>query len=222
MFRHKVGRILAAALVMGAFGVLGSTSAHAGSPPPIDVSADRVVCNTVVGTATYATPLASGGPTSGPNLVTLKATLDGCVDTNNSNVHLAASTLKGTFQTSNGTNCSGLLGTTSTTASSIKVTWKAITGTPKLVVGSAPASSSITLSAVTGGLYTSDPWGGTYGQFSVAAGQATVTGAFTGGHGGAASTFAATSGQDSGALGNACTGKGLKTINFGIGNVAFG
>jgi hypothetical protein len=178
-----------------------------------------VTCNSIVGTIKFATPLSNAGSPTGSNQINLKVTVDGCTDTSNANVKVGASKLSGNITTNNGTQCVGLFGPSAVNASTT-IKWKAQSGTPKLVMsGNVPAVSTLTIIQTVGGTYNSDTWGGTYGAFSVTAGHAGVSGAFTGGNAGATSTLTATTGQDVGAVGNACAGKGIKALNFGIGGL---
>jgi hypothetical protein len=215
----KLAALASAATLLTGLGVVATTAARASAPPPINVTNDKVTCNSVVGTIKFATPLSNAGSPTGSNQINIKVTLDGCTDTTNANAKIGASKLKGTISTNNGTQCVGLFGPSNVSASTT-VKWKAQSGTPKLVMtGNVPAASTVTINQTAGSTYNSDTWGATYGAFAVTAGHAGVSGAFTGGNGGATSTFTATTGQDVGALGNACAGKGLKSLNFGIGGI---
>ena len=111
------------------------------------------------------------------------------------------------------------------------------TGTPKIT----PTASTFTINQTWGGTYNdggqtspaaaSDSWGGQYGFFAI--GSATsglpvgaaqsytlapgLSGAFTGGDGGATTFFQGNTNQTTGALGVACLTTGLKGVTFGIG-----
>jgi hypothetical protein len=215
--------------VVGVLAVAGGIMATAlpasAAVPTVNVQNDKVSCNTIVGKISFTTALTLTGPTTGANTIKVSAVVDGCTDSTNSNVHIKATHLSIALNTNNGTACTGLFGNSAVTASST-VKWAASDPTvEKLVInGNLPAATTDTITGTTGGTYASDTWGGSYGEFSVAApAQETVSGAFTGGDGGVSSSFTATTGQDVGALLNACSSiKGIKTINFGIGNISFG
>jgi hypothetical protein len=221
---------VAGALVC-AGGMMATALPASAAVPTVDVTHDKVQCNTIVGKIKFTTALTLTGPSTGANTIKVSAVVDGCTDSSNANVHIKATHLGITLSTNNGTGCTGLFGSSVISPSAIAtIHWVAADPTvEKLVMtGNVPAATTDTISAVTGGTTPADnqidTWGGTYGEFSVSApSQEAVTGAFLGSDSGASSFFTATTGQDVGALLSACSGiKGLKSLNFGIGGIAFG
>jgi len=190
--------------------LIRANSAWAG-PPPIDVSNDKINCNTVIGSVKIKPALSnSGGPTA--TTIQVKGTLDGCTDTTNGAVIIHASKFKGVL-TGTSNNCSTLLGATSVTGS-ITIGWKADSTTPINL-----KTSTLTPGTLTGGTFSpAAPAPATYGDFTIGAGS-TVSGAFTGGDGGTTTHAVLATGQDVGALGNACAGAGIKAITLGLGTL---
>ena len=206
----------------------------------IDVSQDKITCNTVTGSVKIA-PALNGTPQT--ITVAVKGTLDGCTDTTNSAVRILASKFKGAIQ-ANSADCLSLSGSTSGTGT-ITIKWKsnslvctggtnqgqacavatAATDCPGMGGGTCAAASleqkesTINVTALNGGTFM--PGGAfgmaTYGSFSL--GGPTVTGAFAGTDGGATSTSTLITGQDIVPLAGACFGPGLKAITLGIGTI---
>ena len=233
-------RILAAASATAVFAAMtfaGATAVGASHVRPLtttfNVANDKAQCNTLTGTITFATALKSSGPTTGANTITVKGTVAGCTDSTNSNVHMFAGTLGTTIHSTNGTNCTGLLGP-SNISGSAQLVWKPATGqafTPTTTVGTAQKpASNVSFSQVSGGTFSvpasESPWSAAYGKFSIGAAFGTLplstTVDFTGGDGGASGWFDGTTQQDLGDILNLCGGKGIKTVTFGIGAVAGG
>ncbi len=75
----------------------------------------------------------------------------------------------------------------------------------------------MTVESLTGGLFSSDPWGGSYGQFQL--GISGVTGAFMGTDGGASSTTIAVTSEDVNAILAARGDTGVKKFTLGLGQV---
>jgi len=273
-------------LVLAGSFAMYAAPAHAAAPPPINVHSDQVHCDTLIGGIKFGTALAlSGTPGVNSNPITVKATVDGCTDTSNANVSVAASkfsapltanfaadnnkcnpdgspatpigsgsspchgqfggsktVVAGDYPTDQGggfgaNSCLGLQGNSDTrpghgVTGTATVTWKSAPGTAKLVLADlvSPAVSTVTI-AQTGGIQFPSPFLGagssTYGEFQVGSEfgtlDETVSGAFVGPSGnGAASTFQGMTGQSSGAIGSMCFGKGIKLLNFGIGDIKTG
>src|SRR5262249_26095803 len=97
---------------------------------------------------------------------------------------------------------------------SITIRWKADKATPIL-----QTSSTASITDVTFGGFAA-PWGVSYGQFSL--GISSVTGAFTGGDGGATASNVALTSQDLVEIVSECASPtGLKTLNVGSGQLKY-
>ncbi len=195
------------------------SNAGASAPPPINVTGDHVVCNTVTGAMQFATPLVNGG-TATTNAVTVKGRLDGCTDTDNPAVTLALSTFSATL-TGSTNDCSALSNVNTFPSNVVTINWHTAPSTPKLTT----STSSVTLSELTGAEYGAD-WANYIELQSGTAFETAplaVTGAFSGSDGGVASKVdIVTSLDDLHASEAACNGKGVKALNFAIGQVALG
>ena len=224
-------RFLAMATAVAAFAGVGLIGAiPAGAVTTYNVANDHVTCNTLTGKISFATGLKNSGPTTGANTIKVVGTVAGCTDEDKSAVKMFGGALTTTISSTNGWNCSGLLGPTNITGGA-RITWKAAAGqlfTPTVVVGSAnKAVTDITFSQVVGGAFTvpasESPWSSSYGKFSIGTQYGTsplhATVDFTGGDGGITSWFSGTTQQDLGVILNSCAGTGLKTLAFGIGAV---
>jgi len=205
-------------LASGSF-VFAVTNAGAAGPPPIDVSGDHVVCNTVTGGMTFSAPLVNGG-TATSNSISVKGKLDGCTDTNNATVQLAGATFAGTLSgTTN--DCNALSNLNAFPANALTVKWRTPTGAPKLT----SKTSTITLNELSGLEYGAD-WA-TYVELQAGTLFETaplgVTGAFSGADAGAGSSLdIVTSLDDVHASEFGCNGAGVKTLNFAIGQITLG
>ena len=113
--------------------------------------------------------------------------------------------------TSSSNSCTVLAGGGSPASGTLKTKWKS---TPKLLDN----SSTETVSGLSFSFFfPPPPFKGTYGAFLITA--SGVTGSFQGSDGGSSTFGQGASGQDVGALLTACaSAKGLKVINFGIGD----
>jgi hypothetical protein len=183
-------RVVAGGLAVAALAVAITTSSvNAASPPPIDASNHHITCTTLYGTfkITPAFDLVGGQPAT----VAIKAKVDGCIDTDNPNVKLKASTVTGTMVFADNF-ITALQGVHNVTGS-MTVAWKTASGAAKLT----NPTSTINFTQLNGG---SASVGGnftdTYANFQIGANAAhgntaapTVTGAFTGGDGGATTTL---------------------------------
>jgi hypothetical protein len=187
--------------------------------PPVNVANSTVVCNSVTGKANFVPPITFS--TSGTGLTNLITKIDGC-STPTAGISLAggAMTVKGTLSSANA-NCTNLLGPSAvTTTIPLLLTWKVPPATAKPT----PLTSSVSFTQVIGGTFApGGTWGtASYGDFKVTTG-ASVVGAFTGGDGGASTSFEATTGTDVVPLAAACTSTvGLKTVTLGIGHINLG
>jgi len=106
--RTKLFAAASSLALVGSFAAIGANTASAVSPPGQNVLNDHVTCDTLVGTIKFGTALKLGGnPNVTSNPITIKATLDGCVDPDNINVGIAASTIGGVLTSTfvHGTHC---------------------------------------------------------------------------------------------------------------------
>jgi hypothetical protein len=101
---------------------------------------------------------------------------------------------------------------------------------PKLLDSGGNANVTFSVSQTFGGTFSADSWGASYGEFQIGTSFGTTvtprngTDAFEGpgtSHG-SNDAFDGTTGQSEGAILVQCLGKGVKLLNFGIGNVNFG
>lgn len=179
---------------------------------PVDVGNASITCATVIATAKLKPASTIGGPV-GPTSTKVKGTVAGCTVTG-----ATATVVSGKFSgtlAGNSSDCLTLAGTQPTTGT-LTFKWKADPTTPLL-----QKSSVVSVVSTTGGTITpGGAFGSTqYAQFSL--NSSGVTGAFTGGDGGATSTNTAVSSQDIIEITvKQCGGpKGLKLINIGLGKI---
>lgn len=189
--------------------------------PVVDVSNHHVVCDGVTGSMKFSVPLTLGGTSA--NQISIKLVADGCSDTDDGSLVLAPAKIAGTLN-SNTSDCAGLVGLSTGTTGSVTASWKTAKTSPAKIT---PTSSTETITQNFGGTF-SNPWGvgGGYGLFQIGTAYGTaapsVTGAFTGGDGGASSEFAGTTGQSTSGILSQCISGGLKAITFGIGYTTLG
>ena len=189
----------------------------------VDVSGDHVVCNTVYGTIGISPALVAGGTT--PTKITLKGTIDGCVDTDNAAIHIAASKFSGKLGGQNN-DLTGLAGAAQVTGT-IVIKWKTQKDTALL-----QTSTTITPNSTCGGLVPISelPGAPSHASFHIGGPSAcplggttaapSATGAFVGGaDAGASSTTDALSSQDLAPLLGATS---IKAINIGVGVITVG
>jgi hypothetical protein len=214
-----------------------------------DAANDAVDCNDLIGKIKFSVPLHLGGTT--PNSITVTVKSDDCTDTtagvydpttNPGGVSLKQASGKGILSAPNN-DCLSLANSLSTaTSGNVNIAWSTNTGTPGLL----NSKSTFTISQDWAGTFNdggqgspasaSDSWGGQFGWFAIGTAVSgrsfgaieqpttapSMTGAFTGGDGGAKSWFNGTTNQTAAALGNACLGTaGIKGITFGIGGFTF-
>jgi hypothetical protein len=227
--RTRLLAIASATAIVAGYGLIGVHAA--GAVTTFNVANDHATCNTMSGTIKFATHIKNSGPTTGNNTTNVVLALAGCFDDDNNNVKMFKGANTTALHTSNGSNCSGLLGPVNVTASS-QIVWTPAAGqafTPKTTVGTVQKSASnTTFTQISGGVFSvpaaNSPWNATYGYFTIGAqyGTApiTVTVDFTGGNSGATAWFAGTTQQDLGYILATCgTTAGVATLNFGIGAV---
>jgi len=220
-----------------------STSAGA-TVPKHDAANDKVTCNDVVGTITFATALHLGGTTPNTDKVSIKSA--DCTDTtaslynattNPTGVSLKGVVIGGTLASANN-DCLSLQGLSTGTSGNLLATWSTNRATPALTSN----QDTLTINQTWGGTFNdggvtsaasdTDSWGGQYGFFSIGAsgsgnatgsGQSdtaapTVVGPFSGNDSGHTSFFDATTSQSQNDLAAACfSATGIKSVTFGIG-----
>jgi hypothetical protein len=198
------GGAMSTGLRLIAIALLAPTAVRA---QKIDVANHSITCNTVIATVSNSPPLVIGG-TATSEKMTVKGSLAGCTVTGQPAITILSGKLRGRVaSTSN--ECIVLA---APLTGSITMKWKADKATPIL-----QTSSTIGITDVTFGGFAA-PWGSSYGQFSL--GTSSVTGAFTGGDGGAASSNVSLTSQDLVEIVAECaSAKGLKTLNIGSGQV---
>jgi hypothetical protein len=180
-----------------------------------DTSAASISCNTVIGTAQIKPPITNAS--TGSAIIKVKATLGGCAVTGASPssppLTIVSGSISGTLNTTGAAGCAGLLAP-ATISGNLIAKWKAGSG-QKLDF----SSSTATGGTITGGTFGPEPWGGSYGQFTLSGQTLAANSAFAAG---TPSTVAIT-GEDIGNLGGLCLtsppGKGIKTIHLGIGGI---
>jgi len=207
--------------------------APAGAVTTYAVGNDHATCNTLSGTIAFATAIQNNGPTTGNNTITATLALAGCFDDDKSAVKMFKGTTKALLHTTNGHNCSGLLGPSNVSGSSdiIWVPGAAQAFSPKITVGTVQKMAShVGFTQVAGGAFSvpaaNNPWNAAYGYFSIGTAYGTtplsVNGEFTGGDSGATSWFAGTTQEDITNILTMCSvpsPKGIKLLHFGIGAV---
>src|SRR5262245_3622009 len=147
----------------------------AGWAQKIDVSNASITCNTVIGTVSVNPPLVISG-TATSTVMRVKGSVADCTVTGPDLVSIRSGKLSGKV-TAMSNSCITLF---EPLVGTLTIKWKAAKTTPIL-----PTSSTLAITNVSFSGYTA-PWGAAYGQFSL--GTNGVTGAFTGGDDGAASS----------------------------------
>ena len=187
----RAGIVVAAALAATALGIRPATAA----PPPIDAASDHVHCSSIIGTIQISPPFT--GSSSTVTKFTIRETLLGCVDTDNSSVELMSGTATGTLKTSAPVSLSDLVfGSATPVTGTIKIAWKTVSGAAKLV----SPTTTLTVTSLDGGQALSPEseglpvFGNTLGDVFLALtiGSPDIigsTGSFTGGDGGINSTI---------------------------------
>jgi hypothetical protein len=202
--------------------IVAGLAAPAGAATTVNVANSTVQCMSIVGTLGFVPPLVIGGTSA--DAITVKATISGC--STPAAVTIASGSISSTINSATN-DCLGLSGLSTSTTGNLVAKWKTATGSSKIT----PTTSTLHVAQTNGAQFNSgtpagdqDTWGGVYGLFQIGsdAGHGgtlapSVTGAFTGGNGGATSNVDATTGQDVGAIATMCFGAGVKTLNFGIG-----
>ncbi len=237
-FTRRAGAITAGLALIGTLAGVGVASVGAAPPAPIDVSNDHVTCTTFFGSLKFNPALTLATPNV-PTTATVKGTLDGCIDADNSNVKIAASKLAGTIDYPSN-SATALEGMATVTGSSFTISWKAASGAAKLVQSTTTLNFSQLFTSTVGLTMSGGPSGSdsnftdSYGLFQLghdtahggtAVPSVTAGGAFTGGDSGHTSTM---DGLSSGSV-TALAGPsgilskaGLKAVSLGIGQMHIG
>jgi hypothetical protein len=185
------------------------------------VANDDIICNTMTGTGKFSAPMAIPPALPGGNVETIKGTLDGCIDKDNSQVLIAPSKFVGTVAYSE-SNCT-YLEDPSVDGSVLRLTvsWKTVSGKAKIT-----PNTSVFSIPFTGGEQPIDSWTveRIQNDFGVP-NQSVVTGAFTGGLAGRGSKGHWELSQDLiGLLGYDCqiNPLGVRSVNIGLGQLYLG
>jgi len=199
--------------------VFGATSVLAG-PPPYDNSNDTVHCGTILKGVIKPKPVLNNVG-SGPSVFSISGTLGGCSSASNPALVFpeGKSKFKGTINAP--TNACAALAGPSTSTGSITITWGAT------APGGAALLNKTSIVAI--------PSGGSAGSFAAIAGDShgtfdlgvpntalSVTGAFTGGTGGAGSTATVITTESVPTILSFCgltPPKGLKQITISVGGL---
>jgi hypothetical protein len=218
----RFGAVIGSATLATVAGLtIGTNAGHAVAVAPIDVTHDHVVCNTLVGELKFSPVMTTIG--GDQETVTVKAKVDGCTDTDNSNVKIGPSTLQGRIF--GGNNCSLLTGGSWPVTGSMSITWKSQHGSATLIANGGPAATKMIVAVYSATIDGSNSWGAGYPQEQYFGGSNgnTVSGAFDGGEAGASTAILSTLGDDTNAMAEACnSSKGLKSVPLGIGHVSIG
>jgi hypothetical protein len=235
---HRIGAIGAGLALVGGIAFVGVNSVGAAPLPPIDVSHDHVTCTSFYGTLKFKPGILLLEPVGGftPTTATVKATLDGCVDSDNVNAKIAASKLSGTINYPS--NDSGQLQGKKPATGSFTITWKTAPGAAKLTAATSTLNftqldTSIVNITTSGGPTGSDHnFSDGYGDFTLGTDAAhgataapTVTGDFAGTDSGHGSTFDGLSAGSVTALAGpsgVAAKPGLKSVTLGIGQMHIG
>ena len=145
-FNRRIGVIAGLLATTALVSTAVATTVGAAAPPPIDVSNDHVTCTSFYGSFKLTVPLQLTPVTPVPTTANLKGTLDGCTDTDNANVHIAASKITGAY-TYAANGAGALAGVSTITNGSLTVTWKTAAKTAKLVQG----TSTVSFTQINGG-----------------------------------------------------------------------
>jgi hypothetical protein len=239
--RTKVLALASTLALVAGLAAISATSAGA-ALPKVDVSNETVTCNDIIGKIKFSVPLFLGGTT--PNQVSLTIKTGDCstslgtydASSNPGGVTIKSATTKGIIASSTN-DCLGLSGLSSgfTVVDDINTSWSTVAGTPGLLQTKSTLTFTNSFGGVFGGATPTRAaddisWGSEYGLFLIGTDAAHgstaapgVTGAFTGGTGGADTTFDGTTAQSSGDLATQCFGiTGIKGIQFGIGAFHYG
>ena len=189
---HRARVVIGGLAVVALAGVISTSGVNAAAPPPINANNDHIKCTAVYGTTKFSVPLdLVGGQATD---VAVKASVDGCTDLDNPNVKIKKSTLTGTIHFTDNF-VTALQGIHSVTGS-FSIKWVTASGAAKLVPtapSTSNAISTINFSQINGSSlgvggnftdqYASLKFGNDAAHGPTAA--PSVSGAFTGGNGGA-------------------------------------
>jgi hypothetical protein len=175
--------------------------------------AASVHCNTIIGSASIKPPITTAS--TGTAIIKVKATLGGCTSTGAtpSEPTIVSGSISGTLNTVGGAGCAGLLSPATITGNMV-AKWKVASG-QKLDFSSTTAGGG----TIAGSVFGPEPWGGSYGQFTLSGQALAANSAFAGGTPSIAAITAQDIGNLAGLCGSSPPGKGIKTINLAIGGV---
>jgi hypothetical protein len=221
----RLGIIAAIAL---AAAVLETRPATATPPPPIDAANDHVHCSSMIGGIQFSPPFGAASPAV--TKFTIRGTLSGCQDTDNSDVTLLSGTVAGTLTTTSAITVDALVGQTTPVTGTIKITWNTAGSSPKLVSRTTTLSptaldTNSTLNPSSEGLPVfGDSPTDAFLVFTIGSpNPITSTGSFTGGDAGISSTIIAVTSLSGGAIGVEFEStKKLPSLKLGIGAAQLG
>jgi hypothetical protein len=239
--RTKVLALASTLALVGGLVAISATSAGA-AYPKVDVSNETVTCNDIIGKIKFSVPLFLGGTT--PNQITITIKTGDCTtslgtfdaSSNPGGVTIKSATTKGILSSSTN-DCLDLsgLGDPLGVVDDVNTSWATVAGTPGLLQNKSTVTFTNSFGGTFGGATPTRSaddiaWGSEYGLFLIgtdaahgSTGTPGVTGAFTGGTGGADTTFDGTTAQSTGDLANQCFGiTGIKGVQFGIGAFHYG
>lgn len=182
--------------------------------PKVDVANDSITCNTVIATAKFKPPLVFGGGATA-TAIALKGTVQGCTVSGANPATVLSGKFSGTLVGATN-DCSFVLSSSTPQVGTLTFTWKADKTTPLL-----QTKSTVSVTTVSG---TTTTLGGAVGGatfFQLVLGTSGVSGAFTGGDGGASSSNVFISSEDLfGSATQQCnSSNGMKIIHLGLGTI---
>ena len=183
------------------------------APPKVDVANSSIICNRVIATAKIKPALFFGGAATATSIA-IKGTVEGCQVFSGNTATVLSGKFSGTLVgTTN--DCSEVLSFPSSQVGTLTFTWKADPATPLL-----QTKSIVTVSTMSG---TTTDLGGIVGGATfvrLVLGTSGVSGAFTGGDGGASSSNAFLTSEDVfGSITQQCATTGIKLIHLGLGSI---
>jgi hypothetical protein len=243
--RKKFLAIVSTVTLVAGISIVAAAPAHAALPKH-NAANDTLKCDDIIGKIKFGIPLVLGGTSA--NTVTLSIKSLSCASpsagvydaiTNPTGISVKQMSAKGILNSTTN-DCTGLQGLSTGTSGTVPMKYSMNSGTPAL---DNPKTSDLAVTQTWGGQFNdggvtspataSAPWVGNYGWFAIgtaASGRTlgsselyttapSITGAFTGGDGGATTIFQGATVESSGTLFNACFTTGIKGITFSIGSV---
>jgi hypothetical protein len=210
--RYAGARWIAGVLLSGV--CLVATAAAAGTP--IDVGGAVIDCSTVSGTLSFSPSLVMGGTATTSTLL-VRGTLDGCVMAGPGAVATIGPS-KFVGRLTGGTNDCTVLGDPIPFAGDLVIRWKADPATPLLQTTSTVAVTTLGVTAFHPASIDNGFGTALFPDFALGVGG--VTGAFTGGDGGAGARIRFVTTQAAPTFLGRCNGAGVRSLSIGIGRVS--